>query len=111
MINLRSELHLTLLGYYFKNPNAEHYVRELSRMLSVDVAHVSRELNLLACAGLFLSAERGQEKHFRLNRKYPLYKELEKLVFYTVDKKSTSERWPRIYDPSVSVDKKSTDGW
>ena len=89
MINLRSELHLELLGYYFKNPEAEHYVRELSRILSVDVAHLSRELNILATSGIFISSNRGQEKHFRLNGDHPLYNELKSLVAYSVDKKST----------------------
>lgn len=91
MINLRSNLHLALLSYYFNNPKAEHYVRELSRILSFDVAHLSRELNLLSRSELFTSTERGHEKYFCLNRNYPLYDELERLTFFFVDKKSTKK--------------------
>lgn len=80
MINLRSEVHQKLLGYYFSHPNAEHYVRELSRILSFDVANLSRELRLLTKEGIFLSRDGGQEKFFRLNRNYPLFKELKRVT-------------------------------
>lgn len=76
MINLRSKLHLALLGYFMKNPNAEQYLRELSRRLSFSVAHLSRELNKLSKQGLFLVRRAGREKYFRLNPSYKLLNEL-----------------------------------
>ena len=76
MINFRSKLHRDLLGYYFKNPHAEHYLRELSRMLSFDVAHLSQELGKFVRDGLFVARTSGREKFFRLNQAHPLASEL-----------------------------------
>ena len=90
-VNFRSKLHQALLGYYFSNPEAEHYVRELARILSFNVAHLSRELNLLARSGMFVSFMRGREKYFRLNKNYPLYKEFHKITGYIVAKKETNK--------------------
>jgi len=92
VVNFRSKLHQDLLDYYFSNPGAEHYVRELSRILSFDATHLSRELGLLTDAGLFISFKRGREKYFRLNRNYPLYNEFQRITKYIVAKKATIKR-------------------
>lgn len=91
-VNFRSKLHQALLHYYFSNPGAEHYLRELSRILSFDATHLSRELNLLTRFGLFVSFTRGHEKYFRLNRRYPLYNELRTITKHIVAKKTTTGR-------------------
>ena len=91
-VNFRSKLHQELLNYYFSNPGTEHYVRELSRILSFDATYISRELGLLTDAGLFILFKRGHEKYFRLNPNYPLYDEFRKITKYVVAKKATSGR-------------------
>jgi predicted transcriptional regulator with HTH domain len=91
-VNFRSKLHQELLKYYFSNPGTEHYVRELSRVLSFDATYISRELGLLTGAGLFISLKRGHEKYFRLNPRHPLYDEFRKITKYIVAKKATSGR-------------------
>ena len=91
-VNFRSKLHQDLLNYYFSNPGAEHYVRELSRILSFDATHLSRELGLLTDAGLFISFKRGHEKYFRLNRNHSLYNEFRNITKYVVAKKATSKK-------------------
>lgn len=96
-VNFRSKLHRDLLGYCFSNPNAEYYVRELSRILSFDATYISRELGLLANAGLFISIKRGHEKYFHLNQSHPLYNELRSITRYVVAKKATSERRTRNF--------------
>ena len=85
MINLRSELHRALLEYYFTNQDAEHYLRELSRMLSLDAANLSRELDKLTKLGIFVARDNGREKFFRLNRKNPLFDNLKSLVLNMLD--------------------------
>jgi len=85
MINLKSQLHRSLLGYYFANPNAEHYVRELSRLLSGDVANLSRELNQLTRSGIFIASLRGRQKFFRLNHAHPLFRKFRKLVLEMIN--------------------------
>ena len=89
MINFRSEIHCTLLKYYFTNENAKHYVRELSHMFSLDVSPLSRELKILANAGVFTVSANGREKYFTINKNYPLYGELKKITNYLVAKKTT----------------------
>lgn len=88
MINLRSKLHRALFGYYFGHPNEERYLRELSRLLSFDVAYLSRELNQLVRQDLFCARRIGREKFFRINSKHRLFKELRKIV---VDAKSQTK--------------------
>jgi predicted nucleotidyltransferase len=84
MINLRSQLRQRLLGYYFTNPAAEHYLRELAAILQEDPANLSRELAGLSRQGLFMWRTSGRQKYFRLNRSYPLYEEFKRIVFKTV---------------------------
>jgi len=84
MINLRSKLRRKLLGYYFTNPTAFHYVRELAKILEVDPTNLSRELARLANEGLFVFQLRGGQKYFRLNQQYPLYSEVRSIVRKTV---------------------------
>ena len=84
MINLRSKLRQGLLGYYFTNPATSHYLRELAGLLDEDPANLSRELARLESQGLFVSEKRGLQKYFRLNRNYPLYEEVRRIVLKTV---------------------------
>ncbi|MDP3948860.1 MAG: helix-turn-helix domain-containing protein [bacterium] len=79
-INFRSKIDQKLLGYYFANPGAEHYLRELSRIISFNVSFLSRELKILTKNGIFISTKRGREKYFRLNQKHPLYNEIRAII-------------------------------
>jgi predicted transcriptional regulator len=96
MINLRSGLHRSLLGYYFANPEAEHYLRELSRLLSHDVANLSRELNRLTRNGIFIASLRGRQKFFRLNRAHPLFRKFHDLVLEMIDLEKEEKHRIRI---------------
>lgn len=88
MLNLSSRLRQNLLGYYFINPSASHYLRELAGILDADPANLSRELMRLEHDGLFISERRGNQKHFRLNKRYPLYNEVRRIVEKTIGAKS-----------------------
>ncbi len=52
--------------------------------MRLDPANLSRELARLETEGLFASERRGRQKYFRLNRSYPLYEEMRRIVFKTV---------------------------
>ncbi len=84
MVSLRSELRRKLLRYYFTNPKAEHYLRELAELLQVDPANLSRELAALSRQQVFIARTRGRQKHFQLNRDHPLYDEFRGIVFKTI---------------------------
>lgn len=100
MIDLRSKVRRRLLRYYFTNPEARLYLRELAQILSVDPANLSRELARLERHGLFLSQRRGIEKYYRLNSDYPLYAEVKGIVTKTLGVvpllKQALERMPGI---------------
>ena len=84
MVNLRSKLRRELLRYYFTNPGADHYLRELAGLLKVNPANLSRELTELIRQGLFVSETRGKQKYFRVNRSHPLYGEFKRIIFKTI---------------------------
>jgi len=84
MLNLRSKLRRNLLAYFSTNPHARHYVRELARVLEVDPTNLSRELTRRSREGLFRSEIKGNQKYFGLNRDYPLYEEVRRIIFKTV---------------------------
>lgn len=80
----KSTLKRKLLAYFYTNPEARLYLREIALLLGVDPANLSRELKSLVKEGVFLSEKRGLQKFFSLNRTYPLYQELKSIVFKTM---------------------------
>ncbi len=84
MIALKSNLRRALLTHYLLNRSASHYVRELATLLGVDPTNLSRELSRLEEEGLFRSEVRGNQKHYRLNKEYPLLKEVFTILRRTI---------------------------
>jgi len=80
----RSTLRKRLLGHFFENPKATHYLREIALLLRVDPANLSRDLRGLVKEGVFAATYRGNQKHFFLNRNYPLFEELRSMVLKTL---------------------------
>ncbi len=80
----RSSLRQKVLLYFFVNPHAELYLREIASTLKVDPGNLSKELVRLEKEGVFVSHLRGKQKYYALNRAYPLYKELKSVVFKTI---------------------------
>ncbi|MGB6476454.1 MAG: nucleotidyltransferase domain-containing protein [Candidatus Sulfotelmatobacter sp.] len=84
MLYLRSKARQQLLAYYFTNPTARHHLRDLAERLSIDPSNLSKELGRLERDGLFWSEVIGRQKYFQLNRKYPLFDEVRKIVAKTI---------------------------
>lgn len=85
MVNiLKSKLRTKLLEYYFSQPEAEPYVRELAKIIKEDPTNLSRELSRLEDDGIFNSTLRGKQKYFKLNTGFLFYKELKSIVAKTV---------------------------
>ena len=80
----RSPLRKKLLAYFFTNPEARLYLREIAVKIGVDAANLSRELARLEKEGVFLSEKRGLQKYFSLNKNYALYRELKSMIFKTL---------------------------
>jgi predicted nucleotidyltransferase len=80
---LNTKLRGKLLTYSFTHPDENYYVRELSSLIDEDPGNLSRELKKLEEEGLYTSTKKGNVKFYSLNRRYPLFKELKKIIFKT----------------------------
>ena len=80
----RSRLRQKLLSYFFTNSDAKLYLREVASILKEDPGNLSKEFAKLEKEGIFTSTLRGNQKHFSLNKGYPLYKELKSIIFKTI---------------------------
>jgi predicted nucleotidyltransferase len=80
---LNTKLRKKLLTYSFTHPGEDYYVRELSGLIEEDPGNLSRELRVLEEEGLYTSVTRGRVKLYSLNNKYPLFRELKKIIFKT----------------------------
>ena len=80
---LNTKLRRKLLTYSFTHPGEDYYVRELSGLIDEDPGNLSRELRKLEEEGLFVSFVRGRARFYSLNKQYPLFKEIKKIVLKT----------------------------
>ena len=87
----KSTLKKKLLAYFFTNPESELYVREIAKLINVDPTNLSKVLRDFEAEGIFVSAKKGNEKYFSLNRNYALYQELKSTVFKTIGAKGAIE--------------------
>lgn len=78
MRQFKSQVEIKVLGYYFLNPQAKHYINELADLLQVDPGNLYRKLKELEREGVLISEKSGNQKYYFLNKKYPLLRELKK---------------------------------
>ena len=78
MIQIRSKIAINILGYFFINPSRFNYVNELAKILEADPGNLYRKLIEMEKEGILISEERGNQKYYGLNKKYPLLKELKR---------------------------------
>ena len=79
MLNLKSELTIKLFGYYFINPEARHYIRELAEILKLDPGNLSKKMTELSKEGLFIAHKEGNNLFYALNKQFPLLKEYQNI--------------------------------
>jgi predicted nucleotidyltransferase len=84
MLDFRSKARQQLLAYYFTNPTSRHHLRDLAARLSIDPSNLSKDLGRLERDGLFRSEVIGRQKYFQLNREYPLFDEVRRIVAKTI---------------------------
>jgi len=80
---LNTKLRKKLLTYSFTHFDENYYVRELAGLINEDPGNLSRELRKLEEEGLYTSFSKGGLKYFSLNKNYPLFDELKKIIFKT----------------------------
>ena len=76
----KASLKKKLLVHFFTHSETSLYLREISVLLHVDPANLSRELRKLEKEGIFVVKRKGNQKYFSLNHAYPLYEELKSIV-------------------------------
>jgi predicted nucleotidyltransferase len=72
-----------VLGLLFGNPERSFYAKEVVRLADVGSGTVLRELEKLFRAGLLTVEKIGNQKHYRPNRKSPVFEELHGIVIKT----------------------------
>jgi predicted nucleotidyltransferase len=97
-----TKLRRKLLTYSFTHQDEDYYVRELSSLIDEDPGNLSRELRILEGEGLYTSHTRGRAKFYTLNKNYPLFKELKKIIFKTEGVEGSLNQIIRGY-PSISL--------
>ncbi len=75
----RSVLRLILM-----NPDRTFYIREIARLTGEPLNAVRRELGYLEKAELVKSHREGTLKHYSVNKEFPFYTELKKIIYATV---------------------------
>jgi len=80
---LNTKLRRKLLTYSFTHSDEDYYVRELSSLIEEDPGNLSRELRILEEEGLYTSVTRGKLRLYSLNNRYPLFRELKKIILKT----------------------------
>ena len=79
MISMQSDIVKKVLGYYFINPQARHYTRELASILKLDPGNLSRKLTEMTSEGIFQVESEGRNRYFLLNQEFPLLAEYRKI--------------------------------
>lgn len=98
----KSKTRKALFQLFFTNPEEAFYLRELERMLGIPVAMIRRELIKLREAGIFKTQKRANASYYCLDRSYPLFKELQSIVFKTVGiQGALSEKLKKI--PNIDI--------
>lgn len=83
MISLRSKVAIKLMDYYFLNPDAQHYINELARILELDPKNTETKLKEFEKIGLFKSEFRGKERYFFLAKDSPLLEHYRQIFLKT----------------------------
>jgi len=83
MISLRSKVAIKLLDYYFLNPDSQHYINELARILELDPKNTETKLKEFEKEGLFKSEFRGKERYFFLAKDNPVLEHYRQIFLKT----------------------------
>lgn len=73
-----------LLKLFLTSPAGEFYLREIQRFTGEPLNAIRRELGYFEKAGLVHSRRSGNRKYFRVDKDFPIYAELKKIVYSTV---------------------------
>ena len=75
-----SKVRVAMLSLFLRDPEAEHYVREVTRVVGTEINAVRRELDNLERLGLIEKWPRGNRLYYRVVVGHPLYRSLLSLI-------------------------------
>lgn len=73
-----------ILELFFQNPDKEYYLRELSKELGKEPGFFQYSIENLVKEGILKDERRANLRYFKLNKNYPLYHELKKIISKTL---------------------------
>lgn len=80
-----SKARVKLLSVFLLNPDAEFFIRELTRKLSEQINSIRRELDNLRKIGLLKSRTRNRKKYFYINREFIIFNELRDIILKSMN--------------------------
>ncbi|MBU2541235.1 MAG: nucleotidyltransferase domain-containing protein [Candidatus Omnitrophica bacterium] len=80
---ISSKIRRLILKVFLTNPENKYYVRQLSKLISVSVGSLHRELINLENEGILISNYLGNLRQFYVNKEHPLYKEIKQIISKT----------------------------
>lgn len=78
---IQSKTRLKLLLRFFLNPESSAYLRGLAQEFDESTNSVRVELNRFEEAGLIAGHKEGNKKVYKVNTKFPMFGELQKIAF------------------------------
>ncbi|MFA5360545.1 MAG: nucleotidyltransferase domain-containing protein [Candidatus Paceibacterota bacterium] len=81
-----------ILEIFFNHPENAFYLRQISRFLGKEPGVFQRDINNLVKDGILESYYEGNNRFFKINKKYPLYKDLKNIFFKTIGAKGELEK-------------------
>jgi len=72
-----------ILDIFFNNPEKSYYLRQLAKMLGKEPGVFQLDINRLVEDKILISRYQANSRFFKLNKQYPLYKELRNIFLKT----------------------------
>ena len=80
-----------ILEIFFNHPDNAYYLRQISRFLNKKPGVFQRDINNLVKNGVLESYYQGNNRFFKINKNYSLYKDLKNIFFKTIGIKGKLE--------------------
>lgn len=80
---IRSKTARKVLTLFITHSGDKFYTRQLERLIKEPVSAVRRELKKLENSGFLLSKEEANVKYYWVNKEYPIFEEIKKIILKT----------------------------
>lgn len=84
MLNFLKNVSGKILKLFFLDPDKEYYLRKIAAHLGQEPGVFQYNLDKLVKEGILADERKGNLRYFRLNKNYPLYEEIKKIVSKTL---------------------------